>query len=214
MANLFEWKQEKLETFRDQLKDQIREGFDVNSHFLFTEEQIQEIKEEVEIEDFVEIVEDFEELRLDLDDLEESSDILETFDFLPSEDGSVVDIEAEVDLEITDLDEATLEKICGLLFAEEAEIEYLDESRAKIVFKRSKGEVVKKKKCSKGMRLVGNRCLPQTGTQKSKERRKGIKLKRAFKAMGAGKKKKAQIKKKITKRRIAGRARNLANTEN
>ena len=136
------------------------------------------------------------------------------FEFLPSEDGSVMDIEAEVDLSVTDLDESTLEKICDLFFAEEAEIEYIDESRAKIVFKRSKGEIAKKKKCAKGMRLVGNRCLPQTGTQKSKERRKGIKLKRAFKAMGAGKKKKAQIKKKITKRRTAGRARNLANTEN
>ena len=53
-----------------------------------------------------------------------------------------------------------------------------------------------------------------TGTQKSKERRRGIKLKRAFKAMGAGKKKKAQIKKSITTRRIRGRARNLANTVN
>ena len=214
MKNLFEWKQEKLETFRDQLKHEIREGFDINSHFLFTEEQIQEVKDEVEIEDFSEIVEDFEELSLDDDELEVSSDILEAFEFLPSEDGSVMDIEAEVDLSVTDLDESTLEKICALFFAEEAEIEYIDESRAKIVFKRSKGEIAKKKKCAKGMRLVGNRCLPQTGTQKSKERRKGIKLMRAFKAMGAGKKKKAQIKKKITKRRTAGRARNLANTEN
>lgn len=214
MKNLFEWKQDKLETFREQLKDQIREGFDVNTHFLFTEEQIQEVKDEVEIEDFAEIVEDFEEISLDDDDLFESTDLQEAFEFLPNSDGTLMDIEAEVDLEIADLDESTLEKICGLLFAEEAEIEMIDETRAKIVFKRSKGEVVKKKKCGKGMRLVGNRCLPQTGTQKSKERRKGIKLKRAFKAMGAGKKKKAQIKKKITKRRIAGRARNLANTEN
>lgn len=214
MKNLFEWKQEKLETFRDQLKHEIREGFDINSHFLFSEEQIQEVKDEVEIEDFSEIVEDFEELSLDDDELEVTSDILEAFEFLPSEDGSLMDIEAEVDLSVTDLDESTLEKICDLFFAEEAEIEYLDEGRALIVFKRSKGEIAKKKKCAKGMRLVGNRCLPQTGSQKSKERRKGVKLKRAFKAMGAGKKKKAQIKKKITKRRTSGRARNLANTEN
>ena len=214
MKNLFEWKQDKLETFREQLKDQIREGFDVNSHFLFTEEQIQEVKDEVEIEDFAEIVEDFEEISLDDDDLFESTDLQEAFEFLPNADGSLMDIEAEVDLEITDLDESTLEKICGLLFAEEAEIEMIDEARAKIIFRRSKGEVIKKKKCGKGMRLVGNRCLPQTGSQKSKERRKGIKLKRAFKAIGAGKKKKAQIKKKITKRRTQGRARNLANTEN
>ena len=214
MANLFEWKQQKTETFREQLKNQIREGFDVESHFLFSSEEIEEIKEEILIEDFSEIVEDFEEIELD-EDLEDISELQETFEFLPKSDGSVMDIEVEVDLEIVEMSLLTLGKIRDLFFAEDYEIEEIEEStRAKIIFRRSKGEVIKKKKCGKGMRLVGNRCLPQTGTQKSKERRKGIKLKRAFKAIGAGKKKKAQIKKKITSRRVKGRARNLANTIN
>ena len=212
--NLFEWKQEKTETFREQLKDQIREGFDVETHFLFSNEEIEEIKEEILIEDYSEIVEDFEEISLE-DELEESSELLEAFEFLPKANGSVMDIEVEVDLEIAEMSLLTLGKLRDLFFAEDYEIEEIEEStRAKIIFRRSKGEVIKKKKCGKGMRLVGNRCLPQTGTQKSKERRKGIKLKRAFKAMGAGKKKKAQIKKKITSRRVQGRARNLANTTN
>lgn len=215
MLNLFEWKQEKIETFREQVKDQIREGFDVHTHFLFSEEQILEIKEEIEIENFSELFEDFEEVSLDEEELEANGHVHEAFDFVPNENGSVMDIEIEVDTSITEVTEQFLETLCGVLFAEEADIEFIEESlRAKIIFRRSKGEVFKKKKCAKGMRLVGNRCIPQTGTQKSKERRRGIKLKRAFKAMGAGKKKKAQIKKKITSRRVSGRARNLANTEN
>lgn len=218
MPNLFEWKQEKVENFREQLKDQVREGFDVETHFLFTAEQIAEIKEEIEIEDFEEIVEDFEELSLDEDELEETGFVHEAYEFVPNENGSSMDIEIEIDTSLVEVSEETLEKLCALFFAEEADVEYIEESggvaRAKIIFRRSKGEVVKRKKCTKGMRLVGNRCLPQTGTQKSKERRRGIKLKRAFKAMGAGKKKKAKIKAKITTRRIRGRARNLANTVN
>ena len=214
MANLFEWKQEKTATFREQVKRQIREGFDVETHFLFSNEEIEEIKEEILIEDYSEIVEDFDEIELD-EELDAISELQETYDFLPNQNGSVMDVEVEVDLEIVEMSLITLGKIRDLFFAEDYEVEQFEEStKAKIVFKRSKGEVIKKKKCGKGMRLVGNRCLPQTGTQKSQERRKGVKLKRAFKAIGAGKKKKAQIKKKITKRRIAGRARNVANTEN
>ena len=213
--NLFEWKQDKVENFRNQLKDQIREGFDVNEHFLFTQEEIEEIKEEIEIEDYSELVEDFEEISLDEDELEANGIVHEAFEFLPREDGSTVDIEIEVDTQITELTDSTLEKLCGLMFAEEAEVEMLDEGlRAKIIFRRSKGEVIKKKKCAKGMRLIGNRCIPQTGSQKAKERRKGIKLKRAIKALGKGKKKKAALKRKITSRRVRGRARNLANTIN
>ena len=214
MANLFEWKQEKTATFREQVKGQIREGFDVETHFLFSNEEIEEIKEEILIEDYSEIVEDFDEIELD-EELDAISELQETYDFLPNQNGSVMDVEVEVDLEIVEMSLITLGKIRDLFFAEDYEVEQFEEStKAKIIFKRSKGEVVKKKKCGKGHRLVGNRCLPQTGTQRSQERRKGVKLKRAFKAIGAGKKKKAQIKKKITKRRIAGRARNVANTIN
>ena len=213
--NLFQWKQKKTETFREQLKDQIRQGFDISEHFLFSQEEIEEIKEEIFIEDFSEIVEDFEVLDLDDDNLFESSEVQEAFEFLPEKNGHVMDIEVEADLQVVEMSLLTLGKIRDLFFAEDYEVEVLDESsKAIIVFKRSHGKVIKKKKCGKGMRLVGNRCLPQTGTQKSKERRRGIKLKRAFKAMGKGKKKKAALKRKITATRVKGRARSLGNTEN
>jgi hypothetical protein len=113
------------------------------------------------------------------------------------------------------MDFVKLGQMRDLFMAEDYEVEVIEESkRANIVFKRSKGKIIKKKKCGKGMRLVGNRCLPQTGGQKAKERVKGIKLKRAKRAMGSGKKKKAAIKAKITKRRVQGRARHFGNTEN
>ena len=213
--NLFQWKQKKTETFREQLKDQIRQGFDINEHFLFSHEEIEEIKEEIFIEDFSEIVEDFDVLDLDDDNLFESTEVQEAFEFLPEKNGQFMDIEVEADLQVVEMSLLTLGKIRDLFFAEDYEVEVLDESsKAIIVFKRAKGKVIKKKKCGKGMRLVGNRCLPQSGTQKSKERRRGIKLKRAFKAMGKGKKKKATLKRKITATRVKGRARSLGNTEN
>ena len=167
--NLFEWKQEKLETFREQLKGQIREGFDVETHFLFSEDQIAEIKEEIEIEDYSELYEDFEEVSLDEEELEAAGYVHEAFDFSPSADGSVMDIEIEVDTELMEITDSALDKLCELFFAEEAEVEFLEESnRAKIIFKRSKGEVFKKKKCAKGMRLVGNKCLPQQARKNPK----------------------------------------------
>ena len=213
--NLFQWKQKKTETFREQLKDQIREGFDVENHFLFSHEEIAEIKEEIFIEDFSEVLEDFDVVDLDDDILTESTDVQESYEFLPEEKGMVMDIEVEADLDIVEMNILSLGKIRDLFFAEDYEVEVLEESnRARIVFKRAKGKVVKKKKCGPKMRLVGNRCLPQTGTQKSQERRRGIKLKRAFKAMGKGKKKKAALKRKITKTRVKGRARSLGNTIN
>ena len=211
--NLFEFKQEKTETFRNHLKEQIREGLDLDKHFLFTSDEIKEIKEEILIEDSYEIVEDFEELILGEEF--EGVELMEYYDFIPEENGQAMNIEVEIDLDLYEMDFAKISKMKDLFFAEEFEVEVLEEStKAKIVFKRSKGKVTKKKKCGKGMRLVGNRCLPQTGSQKSKERRKGIKLKRAFKAMGAGKKKKAKLKGKITSKRVKGRSRNLANTVN
>lgn len=211
--DLFTWKQEKTENIREQVKHQIREGFDVREHFLFTHEQIDELKEEILIEDYSEVVEDFEELMLDEEF--EGNELLESYEFIAEEGGTPMDIEVEIDLDLYEMDFQKLGKMRDLFFAEDYEVEVLEESnKAKIVFKRSKGKVTKKKKCGPGFRLVGNRCLPQTGSQKSKERRKGIKLKRAKKAMGAGRKKKAAIKAKITKNRIKGRARNLSNTEN
>lgn len=215
MKNLHEWKHAKLAELRMEVKGQMREGIEITEHFAFTEDELRMFEEEVEIESYSELFEDWEVVSLEDDELQESSEPQDYFDFIPSESGSRMDVEAELDLNKYEIDEDVLDKIASLFFAEEVEYEVIEEGlRAKIIFKRSKGEVYKKKKCAKGMRLMGNRCLPQTGTQRGEERRRGIKLKRAFKAMGAGKKKKAQIKKKITKRRIKGRQRNLANTEN
>lgn len=215
MRNLFEWKQSKLETFREQLKDQIREGFDVNDHFLFTTQEIEEIKEEVLIEDYRDLVEDFDEVNLDDDEIEISETPQYSYEFEPSEDGMKIDLEMEVNLKEFDLSFNSIAKIRDSLFAEDYELEVIEEAdRAKIIFKRSGGKIFKRKVCGRGMRLVGNKCLPQTGTQKSQERVKGVKLKRAKKAMGAGAKKKAMLKKNITSRRVSGRARNLSNTEN
>ena len=211
--NLTEWKQTKHAEMRQQVKDLMTEGHEITEHFHFSADTLQEIKEEVEVEQFCEIMEDWEQIDLDEDLLTESVDLQDAYEFIPNPKGRVTDVEVEIDLSMHNVTEGLLDRMKDAFFAEE--YEYIVEAgMARIVFKRSKGEVYKKKKCAKGMRLVGNKCLPQTGTQKSKERRKGIKLKRAFRAMGAGKKKKAQIKKKITQRRIRGRARNLANTIN
>lgn len=211
--NLSEWKLGKTAQLREQVKQQLREDAVISEHFLFSEEELQEIQDEVLIESFSELYEDWEVVSLDEDELEESTELQEFFDFIPSPTGKETDIEAEVDLDVYSVNEEIVQKIAEIFFAEDYEI-ITESSKAIIIFKRSKGEVFKKKKCGKGMRLVGNKCLPQTGTQKAEERRRGIKLKRAFRALGAGKKKKAQIKKKITQRRIKGRARNLANTVN
>ena len=210
--NLTEWKNNKVAQLREDVKQDYRDGIDIEEHFAFTTEELEEIKTEAEVEDYAEMHEDWEEVSLE-EELTESSELQEVFEFIPSSHGRATDIEAEIDLDQYDISEEIIQRIADLYFAESFEV-IVEGSMAKIVFKRSKGEVFKKKKCGKGMRLVGNKCLPQTGTQKAGERRRGIKLKRAFRAMGAGKKKKAQIKKKITSRRVKGRARNLANTVN
>ena len=213
MTTLFEWKQTNLESMREDLKDQIREGFDIESHFLFSEKDIAEIKEEIFIEDFVEDIEFDDEIDLDIELLEDINTPQEILEFVPDELAERMDLEMEVDLELYEMDFVTLGKIRDHLFAEDYEV-HVDESknRAKVVFKRAGGKIAKKKKCGPGMRLKGNRCIPQGGTQKSKERRKGIKLKRAKKAMGGGKKKRAAIRARITKKRVKGKSRSFAGT--
>ncbi|MCW4255058.1 MAG: hypothetical protein N0C84_01175 [Candidatus Thiodiazotropha taylori] len=211
--NLREWKIKTEESIKDSIKDTIRNGGTVNES-LFS---IEDLEQEIIVEDFEEIVEDFEEISfIDENDLEfKCPDLQETVEFIPSEYGNEMDIEAEINLDEASVHIESLRKIADLMFAEDYEIEFMDEAaRAKIVFKRAKGEISKKKKCGPGMKLSGNRCIPQAGAQKAKEKVKGIKLKRAKKAMGSGKKKKAAIKAKITKKRVSGRARNFSNTEN
>ena len=265
--NLLEWKQYQTQTFREELKKQMMNGVSFDTHFLFSEEQLEEIKQEIEIEQYEEVVSFDGELEVDRPLIENHSEVQEMFDFAPNEDGSIMDLVFEFDLSKIDPSVNGMNALKELLFAEEYEIELIEDEdmcpeaccgapvsectcgpdcehcecyeinknekelgeeknpaggkkakgkpqRAKVIFKRAKGEIKKKKICGPGMRLAGNRCLPQTGTQKAALRRVGIKLKRAKKAMGGGAKKKAALKAKITKRRVKSRSRSLANTTN
>lgn len=212
--NLFEWKKSNTETLRDELKDLMREGADVESHYLFTEQDLSEMQEEVRIEEWYEIVEFDEEIELDAETITEDVDCLvEYFDFVPSIHEDKMDIEIEIDLDEMDPSMELIRALKETFLAEDFDVD-VSENKAKVVFNRSSGKIVKRKKCGPGMRLKGNRCMPQTGTQKAGERRKGIKLKRAKRAMGAGKKKRAAIKARITKKRVAGRSRSISNTVN
>ena len=212
---------------REELKSQMKEGFDFTNHFLFSEDALEEMRQESLIESFEEVVDFDEEFEIDTPLIENHTSVQEIFDFAPNEDGTVMDLVFEFDLSKVDPSVKSLSALKDVLFAEDYEMEIIreeecedddkdsvSEARAKVIFKRAKGEVKKKKICGPGMRLAGNRCIPQTGTQKAKERRKGIKLKRAKKAMGSGKKKKAALRGKITKRRVKGRSRALGNTIN
>ena len=232
--NLLEWKKYQTQTFREELKRQMHAGVSHDHHFLFSNDQLEEMKQEVEIERFEETVTFDGEIDLDPQLIENHSEVQEVFDFVPNEEGQVMDLVFEFDLSVIDPSINSMNALRELLFAEDYEMEMIEEGediaeeknpsggkkakgkpqRAKVIFKRAKGQVSKKKICGPGMRLAGNRCLPQTGTQKAKMRRAGIKLKRAKRAMGGGAKKKAALKAKITKRRVKGRSRSLANTTN
>ena len=221
--NLIEWKKYQTLTMREELKSQMKDGFDFTNHFLFSEDALEEMRQEALIESFDEVVEFDDEFEIDVPLIEKHTEVQEVFDFAPDQDGSVMDLVFEFDLSVMDPSVKSLTALKELLFAEDYEMEVIHsdeddetvtEDRAKVIFKRSKGEIKKKKICGPGMRLAGNRCIPQTGTQKAKERRKGIKLKRAKKAMGSGKKKKAALRGRITKRRVKGRSRALGNTIN
>lgn len=205
--DLKQWKKLELERQRGVLKSALREGKEIQSEN-FTQQELTEMMQEVEIETFCEAVEWDEEIELTeaVDGLEEVQDFIE---FVPNHLGEEMDLEIEIDTEMYDLNESTLEKICEVVCAESFIV--IEESkRAKVVFKRAKGKIQKRKACGKGMRLQGNRCVPQAGGQKAKNRLRGIKIKRARRALGAGKKKRAALKARITKRRVSGRARNFS----
>ena len=211
--NLFEWKQSNTESIREELKQQIRDGAVVESHFLFSEEDLKEVHDEVLIEDFSEEISFEGVIDLDTELLEDVTTPQDLLEFVPDELAEAMDIDIEVDMGLYEMDFVTLGKIRDQLFAEDYEVEVDEASnKAKVSFKRAKGKITKKKTCGPKMRLKGNKCIPQSGTQKSKERRKGIKLKRAKKASGAGVKKRAAIKAKITKKRVGGRSRSFSGT--
>lgn len=209
--NLSEFKKKLKGEAVSALKQSLTEETEFNSNAL-TEAEIEEARQEWEIESFQEEVDFDGELDLEERVIDEETGLETALDFVPMAEGSVTDLEFEIPEELCT--EENLEKICELLFAEEVEITEGGSQRAKVVFKRGKGEIIKKKLCGKGFKLKGNRCIPQTGGEKADNRIKGLKLKRAKRAMGAGKKKRAAIRAKITKRRVHSRSRNYSGTIN
>lgn len=209
-----EWKKELVENELDKVKSFIQENKEFETKVL-TEDQIIELYQEVEIEQFSEEVDFDGEIDLTEEYICEDTGVITGYDFVPEENGRKTDLTLELPAEYCT--EGNLEAIQAHLFAESYDIiisEAGSNKGAKVVFKRSKGKIVKSKRCGKGFRLKGNRCIPQTGSQKAKNRMKGIRLVRAKRAMGAGKKKRAALKAKITKKKIKTRARNYAGTTN
>lgn len=212
--NLKEWKAKTIEEVKQDVKSQLAEDFEFKPQFstTLTEELFEEARDEWLVESFEEAVY-FEEEFL-FGEIYDENDIMEYYDFEPSANGEKMDIEVEVDLDEADISYLTLGKLRDAMMAEDYEVLEENDRKAKIVFKRAGGQVTKKKKCGQGMSLKGNKCIPQTGTDKAQNRKKGIKIKRAKKAMGGGLKKKAAIKAKITKKRVKNKTRNFSNTEN
>lgn len=208
--NLTEWKSKTIEEQIIEIKEKLREGLTVTS-IIFSDDEIKTFGEEIDIEDFAEDVDWEDEINLEEDLIEGHDEPQEYLEFIPEADGEKMDLFFECDLDEFNPSIASLNAIKELVFAEDYDYEIdEDKNRAKIQFRRAGGKISKRKKCAKGMRLRGRRCVPQTGGQKAKERVKGIRLKRAKKAMGKGKKKLATIRSKITKRRTKGRSRNWA----
>ena len=119
--NLLEWKQYQTQTFREELKKQMMNGVSHDTHFLFSEEQLDEIKQEIEIEQFEETVSFDGELEIDRPLIEGHSEIQEVLDFVPDEDGSVMDLVFEFDLNEIDPSINGMNALRELLFAEEYE---------------------------------------------------------------------------------------------
>lgn len=206
--NLNQWKTMELQRQRNLIKSALREGVEFTASTVFSNEQIEEIKEELQVEMFYEQVYVEDEIEL-TEATDEEGLVQEVTEFDPDPLGESYDVEIEIDTDLYNIDESTLEAIQGVMFAEGFVV--IDEaSKAKVVFTRSKGKISKKKKCGKGMTLKGNKCIPQTGAAKAKNRMLGIKIKRAKKAVGGGAKKKAALKAKITKKRVQSRARNFS----
>lgn len=231
-----------VEKYKSYVEEDIMNERDI-VNAIFSEKEIEDIKEEVNIKQYYEIVtediDDVEQYELELNDQEdddcgcephESDDECRCpeyyLDFVPSEEGDEMDLVYGVEDRTGYHDGIqTYLAMKDALFAEDYEVheeitideegnEHINERAANVIFRRAKGQIIKKKKCPPGMKLAGRRCLPQTGTQKAAMKKLGIKLKRAKKAMGSAAKKKAARIAKITKRRIKGRNRSLASLSN
>tara|TARA_R110002153_G_scaffold29711_9_gene91155 strand:+ start:9954 stop:10679 length:726 start_codon:yes stop_codon:yes gene_type:complete len=210
---------------------------------IFTDKEIEDFKEENDINNYFEYIEedidDVEQYEFNLNIHEEEDCGCEShetddecqcpeyyLDFVPMEDGDEMDLHYGIEDRSAYHDGIkTYLAMKDALFAEDYEVyenidfdekgnEIITEGAAQVIFKRTKGKIIKKKKCGPGMRLAGRRCLPQTGTQKASMKKLGITLKRAKKAMGSAAKRKAARIAKITKKRIKGRNRSLASLAN
>lgn len=211
--NLKEWKTKTFQDLKEEAKKFVSLDEMDNALNLVSKEVVEEIVEELTVENYREVVEDFEDLDLQVSIICEETGVEEFYEFIPEEFGEEIDIVLEMKAELLEDKIVNLSEIKNLFFAEDYDFE-IDEKTgmADVTFTRSKGTITKKKKCKTGYKLKGNKCIPQTGTEKAGNRKVGIKLKRAKKAMGSGKKKKAALKAKITKKRVAGKARNFSNT--
>ena len=211
--NLKEWKVKNSEELKQEAKAFAESGDTDRAVRLVPEEILEEIKQELVIENYSEIVEDFEELDLTLEEICEETGLVEQYQFVPDEFGQKMDITIQVDESVINEKLMNLADVKDLFFAEDFDFE-IDEKtgKADVTFTRASGKIQKKKTCKKGFKLKGNKCIPQTGTDKAGNKKLGLKLKKAKRAMGAGKKKKAALKAKITKKRTAGKARNFSNT--
>ena len=129
--NLLEWKQYQTQTFREELKRQMHAGVSHDTHFLFSDEQLEEMKQEVEIERFEETVTFDGEIDLDPQLIENHSEVQEVFDFVPNEEGQVMDLVFEFDLNVIDPSINSMNALRELLFAEDYEMEMIEEESIK-----------------------------------------------------------------------------------
>lgn len=205
--NLTEFKNKALTEQKDYFKNLLSEGKEI------PQTQIaEEAFEEHLIETFSERVEVLDQIDLTEETIIENA-LIEHFDFVPSVLGEEYDVEVEVDLNVIDPSIDFLLALKESLGAKDYDVEFLEENeKAKVVFSRTKGSIQKKKKCPPKHKLKGNRCVPQTGSEKATNKKQGIVLKRAKRAQGAASKKRAAVKAQITKKRVATKARNYSGT--
>ena len=205
--NEFKLKAEKEE--KDYYKSLLSEGKELPNGFL-----AEEAREEYLIETFSEVI--WVETEIDLTETTEiEGGLLEVYDFVPGPSAEKFDIIVEVNAELVSV--ATLDGIKEAIGAVSYDIlEDLDKlaeaENAKVVFNRAGGNIKKVKKCAPGTKLKGNKCVSQGGSEKAGNKRKGIQMKKAIRARGAADQKKAAIKAKITKKRVANKSRNYSGT--
>ena len=206
MLSLTEWKLKTIAEEKQYYKEMLSKG-EVPPETSLAEEAFEEFL----IESFSQSV-DEDEIDFSVE-TEIENGLLEYYDFVPHLFGEKYDIEMEVDLSVIDPSIDFFNSLKESMNAEDYDVEYFEEAeKAQVVFNRSSGGIQKKKKCPPKTKLKGNRCVPQSGTEKALNKRQGIKLKKAQRARGAASKKRAAVKAKITKKRVSSKSRNYSGT--